>query len=149
MASGSIALSRPRDLDGPIVRLDLYRAVRALKASAKSVTVPAPHAGGFETSIHAAGGRVSLSLDGLVQDFDTLEEAVDWAVRAQLPDRRLRIEYAGRHPVQWALEHIREDGSVECELACGRPFLIASLLHRRVEYRYNASIPSHMAQSLP
>lgn len=138
MAEGSLARSHPQWAETDVVRLDVYRALRALKSTARAVAIPAPHPGGFETTIHAGAGIFSLSLGGLVQDFDTLDEATTWAGRAQLPDRRLRIDYAGRHAVQWTLERVSADGAIETELASGRPFLIASLLHRRTEYRSNA-----------
>lgn len=140
MADGSLALAEPQWAKSDVVRLDVYRALRALKSAARTVTIPAPHAAGFETTIHAGAGPFALSLGGLVQDFDTLDEAMTWAQRAQLSDRRLRIDYAGRHPVQWTLERVLADGSTETELASGRPFLIASLLHRRTEYRTNAPV---------
>lgn len=138
MADGSLARPQPRPAQSDVVRLDVHRALRTLKSVARTVSLPALHPDGFETTIHSGAGFFSLSIDGLVQDFDTLDEAVGWAQRAQLPDRRLRIDYAGRHPVQWTLERIHDDGSIEIELASGRPFLIASLFHRRTEYRTNA-----------
>lgn len=139
MPNGSLALINPAQTDAPVVRLDLYRALKSLKAEARSAAIAPAHPGGFETSIHACGGTYSISIGGLVQDFDTLDEAVTWAARAQQPDRRLRIDYAGRHPVRWTLERLKPDGTIEEELVSGRTYLIASLLHRRTEYLSNAA----------
>lgn len=139
MADASLAFPLPAAADGAIVRLDVYRAFRALQAQARCAKIAASHPGGFETSIHTSDGCYSISIGGLVQDFETLEEALHWAARAQRPDRRLRIDFAGRHPVRWTLEHITPEGTVEAELVSGRPHLIASLFHRRTEYRSNAA----------
>ena len=138
MPHGSQASIVPAQADTAVVRLDVYRALRAINSEARAATITPARPGGFETSIHACGGTYSLSIGGLVQDFDALDEAITWAARAQQPDRRLRIDYAGRHPVRWALERTKPDGTIEEELVCGRSYLIASQRHRRTEYLSNA-----------
>ena len=101
------------------------------------VMIPASGPDGFDIHLTDNGSGATGDFGGLVQDFSSFDEALNWAERAVLEDYRLRIDFAGANPWRWTLEKLVRDGGVIDIFSSGHLVLFPSLRKGSVSYRRN------------
>ena len=101
------------------------------------ILLPAAGPDGFEIQLQDGDQGVTGNFGGLVQDFSSLEEALNWAERTFTEDYRLRIDCVGKKPWRWALEKRTQLGGVVELFASGHFVLLRSLRKLSVAYRCN------------
>ena len=77
----------------------------------------------------------------MLQDFSSLDEALNWTERAFDNEHRLRFELVGGQPYEWTLERVLPDGGAIGLLKSGYPVLFPWIRKRQVRYFTNSGAP--------
>ena len=111
-------------------------------------TVAFPRAGpiGYDILLTHDGGQTIGDFGGLIQDFASFEEALNWVERAFEENYRLRIDFAGDRPFRWTLEKVLATGGFVEMFAAGNTLLPRRLTVNSVRYFTNA-VPGRRALS--
>lgn len=103
------------------------------------ITIPSAGPSGFDILISREYGAATGDFGGMVQEFHSVDEALNWAERCHRESYRLRIDRAGARPYQWTLEKVLPNGGHIDVMASGHTMLFRALQSKSVEYRANAT----------
>ena len=106
------------------------------------VSISPANANGFDIAVYWEGRTATVDFGGLQHDFDTLDEAIIWALRASSSQYRLRITLIGERPFEWALEELSAHGIARNALRTGSTVWFRSWRSIRTIHRQNHHLSS-------
>lgn len=103
-----------------------------------TLVVPAAGPTGFAIQARVRGPHdFHVDFGGLRADFDNIDAAVAWIVRALSGSWRLRVDYVGDKPIEWELVAHAGSATQPGSLACGHAMLLPWFRNKRTVYLRN------------
>jgi tetratricopeptide (TPR) repeat protein len=116
----------------------MLRGIDCSYISDQCLSMPACGPDGFDILVFHTGGSFVICLDGLEEHLASDDDVIEWAMRAQSADFRLRTDFAGNRPCRWSLEQRQANGAWHTVLASGYVHWFRSRRTLRTQYRSNA-----------
>jgi hypothetical protein len=89
-----------------------------LRLHSDIISLPATGSIGFDITRFHADGRTPGDFGGPIQDFSSLDEAVNWSERCLVEDYWLPIDFVGRRPCQWTEKVLPDPCPGTCPTLC-------------------------------